>query len=254
MQRRLGGQRRPLICLPLTARTPGDILIELTELLLLAPDAVEWRADFFAALDDLPAVIATTRAIKQQAGDLPVIFTIRSAHEGGQPVSLTPDQLFDVLMTVCRETNVDFVDCELACSPDLIQQLQLTAHQHNIAVIGSFHDFQSTPPAETLLSTLRQAEIYGLDAAKIAVMPQSEADVLTLLQVTLRAKTELSIPLITMSMGPLGVSSRLLGGLFGSCLTFAAGRQASAPGQIPINELRTVLDILDKYQENCCRL
>jgi 3-dehydroquinate dehydratase-1 len=33
----------------------------------------------------------------------------------------------------------------------------------------------------------------------------------------------------------------MIGGVFGSALTFAVGKSSSAPGQIPIEELRTVL-------------
>jgi 3-dehydroquinate dehydratase-1 len=47
-----------------------------------------------------------------------------------------------------------------------------------------------------------------------------------------------------MSMGPEGAVSRLAGGLFGSDITFAIGLQASAPGQIPIKELRLAMDVL----------
>jgi 3-dehydroquinate dehydratase-1 len=47
-----------------------------------------------------------------------------------------------------------------------------------------------------------------------------------------------------MSIGPLGTVSRMIGGLFGSGLSFAVGESASAPGQIPIGDLVTVLDII----------
>ena len=42
----------------------------------------------------------------------------------------------------------------------------------------------------------------------------------------------------------LGVASRLVGGLFGSWLSFAVAESASAPGQIPIGDLVTVFDIV----------
>jgi 3-dehydroquinate dehydratase-1 len=44
-----------------------------------------------------------------------------------------------------------------------------------------------------------------------------------------------------MSMGGYGSVSRMVGIVFGSALTFAVGKSSSAPGQIPIEELRTVL-------------
>ena len=47
-----------------------------------------------------------------------------------------------------------------------------------------------------------------------------------------------------MSMAKAGVISRLAGEVFGSAATFGAVKKASAPGQISVNDLRTVLTIL----------
>ena len=51
-------------------------------------------------------------------------------------------------------------------------------------------------------------------------------------------------PFITMSMAGTGMISRLSGECFGSALTFGAAGKASAPGQIDVNSLKTVLDII----------
>jgi 3-dehydroquinate dehydratase-1 len=45
-------------------------------------------------------------------------------------------------------------------------------------------------------------------------------------------------------MGPLGAVTRVAGGLFGSDLAFAVGTRPSAPGQIPLEELRRIEGIL----------
>ncbi|MDR3562432.1 MAG: type I 3-dehydroquinate dehydratase, partial [Negativicutes bacterium] len=103
-----------------------------------------------------------------------------------------------------------------------------------------------TPQREELAAKFNEAERYGLDVAKVAVMPEKLEDVLTLLAATLEAKQRLKIPLISMSMGGYGAITRMMGGVFGSSLTFAVGQSASAPGQVPIDDLRTVLDIVEK--------
>ncbi|WPC68961.1 type I 3-dehydroquinate dehydratase [Rhodoferax ferrireducens] len=54
------------------------------------------------------------------------------------------------------------------------------------------------------------------------------------------------MPLSCMSMGPYGSLTRLFGWTFGSALTFAVGASSSAPGQVPIEDLNTVLAILQK--------
>ncbi|HFB3637004.1 TPA: type I 3-dehydroquinate dehydratase, partial [Neisseria gonorrhoeae] len=83
------------------------------------------------------------------------------------------------------------------------------------------------------------------DICKIAVMPQSSEDVLTLLSATLEAKRLVAKPVITMSMGQTGAVSRLAGQVFGSSITFGSGTQNSAPGQIGVSALRAALDCLE---------
>ena len=77
---------------------------------------------------------------------------------------------------------------------------------------------------------------------KLAVMPNSEEDVFCLLEVSaLLRDTYAEIPFIALSMGQLGASTRICGGEFGSVITFAAGKKASAPGQLDAETLRDYL-------------
>jgi 3-dehydroquinate dehydratase-1 len=85
--------------------------------------------------------------------------------------------------------------------------------------------------------------------AKVAVMPDTMTDVIRLLSATERASRQLPVPLITMAMGSLGVVTRVFGSLFGSALTFAAGEKSSAPGQIPIETLREILETVRQLEK-----
>ncbi|AMD86729.1 hypothetical protein AXF14_02830 [Actinomyces radicidentis] len=88
-------------------------------------------------------------------------------------------------------------------------------------------------------------ETAGADALKIAVTPADAADVARLLRVTAEASTALTAPVITLSMGDLGLVSRLTGAVFGSALTFATpGDRPSAPGQPPIGLVREARRVL----------
>ena len=51
-------------------------------------------------------------------------------------------------------------------------------------MIVSQHDFKKTPEASNLITTMEQMAGYGADVCKIAVMPQSLADVAALLLAT----------------------------------------------------------------------
>jgi 3-dehydroquinate dehydratase-1 len=65
--------------------------------------------------------------------------------------------------------------------------------------------------------------------------------VLTLLGATYEASRAIRIPLISMSMGGIGSISRIMGWMYGSAATFAVGKSSSAPGQIAVEDLRTML-------------
>ncbi|EPC9037185.1 type I 3-dehydroquinate dehydratase, partial [Shigella sonnei] len=111
--------------------------------------------------------------------------------------------------------------------------------------VMSNHDFHKTPEAEEIIARLRKMQSFDADIPKIALMPQSTSDVLTLLTATLEMQEQYADrPIITMSMAKTGVISRLAGEVFGSAATFGAVKKASAPGQISVNDLRTVLTIL----------
>ncbi len=92
---------------------------------------------------------------------------------------------------------------------------------------------------------LAQGQDLGADLPKLAVMPNSPRDVLRLMDATLLAYERLG-PVVTMSMGPLGQLSRVAGGLTGSCMTFGAGTEASAPGQLPAERLCEILQALEQ--------
>ncbi|MBT8334285.1 MAG: type I 3-dehydroquinate dehydratase, partial [Deltaproteobacteria bacterium] len=109
-----------------------------------------------------------------------------------------------------------------------------------VKIILSYHNFTETPSEPFIYAKLVEAQTAGADISKVAVMPKDHGDVLTLLSATNKARNEIvKGPMVTMSMGPEGAVSRLAGGLFGSDITFAIGMQSSAPGQIPITELKS---------------
>ena len=51
-------------------------------------------------------------------------------------------------------------------------------------------------------------------------------------------------PIITMSMAGMGVASRLVGETFGSAITYGTAGKSSAPGQVDVEKLAMVLEVL----------
>jgi 3-dehydroquinate dehydratase-1 len=207
---------------------------------------LEWRVDFFEEIGDVALVIATAKAIKIKASGTPLLFTRRSAMEGGEKIALSEAQVIALYSAVCESKAIDLIDYEMANERDNIVQVRDAARANNIQLVLSFHNFSYTPGLEYLTEKFLLADQLGADVAKVAVMPRNLDDVLVLLTATRQVSKTLRIPLISMSMGPLGAMTRLFGWTFGSALTFAVGAASSAPGQVPIEDLNTVLQILQK--------
>jgi len=246
--KQIGGDR-PLICTPLVGTTTSKILSEMEDIIQKEPDIIEWRADFFQELADSSKVIETAAAIRKYVGETPLLFTIRSEKEGGQSISLTEKEKIQLFEEVCKSKIVDLIDYELLYEEELPYLRQVTK-ENGIYMIMSYHNFHFTPSCEEIKDKLLKAESYGADIGKVAVMPTSTKDLLVLFNATQDVRNQLQIPIITMSMGELGTLTRIAGCIFGSSVTFAVGRNSSAPGQVPIEDLKVALRIIQNSTGN----
>lgn len=247
--RKIGGNK-PLICLPLVASTEETLLKEGEEVADLKPDLVEWRVDYFRDVENIEKVLIALKKLHHRLANYPLIFTCRRIEEGGaRHVELS--QKMALMKAVIETQKIDIMDIEQFYGPESIKDLQQLAHKNHVSVIISQHDFEKTPSKETIIEGLIRSQEYHADLAKVAVMPRSERDVLTLMEATLEAREKyLKIPLITMAMGELGRITRIAGGIFGSTVTFAAGKNSSAPGQMMVSQLRRAMEILYEEKES----
>lgn len=238
------GEGTARIIVPIVGRTRGDILDKAAGLSSLPVDLVEWRADFYDALTDEAALLGTLRALRETLGELPLLFTVHTTREGGE-AALDPAAYATPVLTAARSGYVDLVDVELSVGDDAARTLIDGVHAAGCRVVGSRHAACATPPQAEMLAHLRRAQALGADIPKLAVMPRSDADVLALLSASVAWREDgADRPFITIAMGPRGVVSRVACALTGSCMTFGAAGQTSAPGQLPAQELRAILDAM----------
>ena len=244
---RIIGGALPLICAPIVARSGGELARAADEMLALRPDIVEWRVDYLDEVEDISAVLAYLDALRAKLGDCPLIFTCRVDSEGGvRPISL--ERRLELIKRVIATGHVDIVDFELCNGEAAIRGVREAARAGAVRLILSSHEFTSTPSADEIVARLVREQELGADIAKIAVMPACVEDLLTLLSATIRLRERHTrIPLITVSRSGLGLVSRVAAGVFGSAITFGSGSTSSAPGQIPVAELRAALGIIQKY-------
>lgn len=239
----------PAVCTPLTGCQLADILKECRNIVSKRPDILEWRADFFEGVREPEQLLKALMELRKAAGALPIIVTIRSAGEGGnQNLELTSAEKIEIYSAICQSKLIDYVDFELSNSPDDVKRIRTFSRDNGIKLILSYHNYKLTPDEQFIREKFLLVEKYGGDVGKVAVMPNSLEDVLDFMKSTLSIQKQIKTPMIAISMGQLGAVSRLFGWLFGSQLTFAIGENSSAPGQIPISDVRAVIDIIQKSQ------
>ena len=262
----------PAVAVSLTGPSLAHARAQARSAIGAGADVLELRVDLLeetGALTAAPMDTAAARVLEclQGVGEVangadadagaPLLLTCRTAVEGGR--AHLDDAAYGALLRSVLDGLADWVperrpaaidvEVQRGCLPQVSEQ----AHGLGIDVVASFHDFEATPADEALEEVLARMAREGADLAKIAVWPTSADDVARLLGVCARATagagTGLGVPVAAMSMGALGAVSRVAPA-FGSALTFAVvpdeqgETRASAPGQMPIQDVRRCLELL----------
>lgn len=239
--------KRPEICIPITDATRDEITARAREFAALRADLVEWRLDFFAGYEK--EVVSLARELRKILEDKKLLVTLRTTAEGGE-ANGSRFHYAAVLKELAASQAADFIDVEIRRDRDAVEEIIQAAKASGTKVIGSYHDFSGTPSQEDMIRILEEARECGADIGKLACMPAEEEEeggrqVADLLAATAAMKERApEFPLITMSMGECGKVSRRYGGLYGSSVSFACVGRASAPGQIPLDELNAGFDCL----------
>ena len=238
------GAGKPKICIPITGKNETELREEVSVVKTVCCDIVEWRVDHFEGIDDTEKVKETLGELKILLGRIQILFTCRTKQEGGEK-EISAEDYIRLYREVIGTGNADLVDVEIMLGEEVCSTLLQCAHDNGVYVVMSSHDFEKTPDKETLVERFRSMQDQGADVPKIAVMPHSAGDVLTLLAATSEFTEKYADrPVISMSMGWLGSISRISGEFFGSALTFGAAKHVSAPGQLSVNDVNYILKVL----------
>ena len=236
------GQGAPKICVSLIGKTKEEILEQAISINNQLVDIVEWRADWFSYVDNKECVLDVLGHLQAILKNIPILSTFRSKKEGGEK-EISLEDYKDLNLHVAQSKLVDMIDIEVFMDKE-IQQVIRKLKDIDSIIIGSYHNFYETPKKEEIMKRLLFMEKCGVDIGKIAVMPKEKEDVIELLDSTIEGNKNLHIPIITMSMGELGVISRISGKLTGSAITFGSLKKASAPGQIEVEKLKEIIETL----------
>lgn len=199
-------------------------------------DIIELRVDLFE--DKTEVHIKETFAKAQSLFQKPIIGTVRDPSEGGAFRFDDRLQIYKLIAEHCQ-----YIDIEIA-SEDLIREFAKDCnHMPSLKIIGSYHNFDQTPDEQGLETILERSTNLPIDITKIAVMAKDYDDLIKALHFANKNRHR---QIIVISMGTIGLPSRVIGGLFGSLMTYGYITSNTAPGQMHISELRTLLKRLFK--------
>lgn len=248
---------RPKVAVPVVSSRPADIIAECEELKNLPCDIAEWRADYYlSAIEDLDGYLSDKNGYLDMvkilddmnyiADDKPLIFTVRSESQGGR-VQMTKAQLESIYGIAAETRLVDFIDIELRdregnIHEDWIREQIDETHAHGVKVILSHHDFEAMPSPGEIVETVKKMHVLGADLCKFAAMTKNRMDSENLLKATAFLTKKNIGPIIMLAMGDAGKAARVAAGRYGSCLTFASGKEESAPGQVDTYTMKKWLD------------
>jgi len=219
---------RPRICVPIMEKNVKKAARTVRLLDRHDPDLIELRFDLMKS--------ASSFSMIRDATERPLIATNRSKTQGGH-FSGTQQNRLGTLMSAARE-GFDYVDIELTSKDD--RRVIHNVREDGAEIIISHHNSKLTPTESALKSILEKEGRAGADICKIVCTARSYRDSLRCLKFVEKYATEAK--LVCFCMGKHGISSRVLSPLFGGYFTFASFRPGleTAPGQIPIDELRSL--------------
>ena len=198
-------------------------------------DIIEWRADFLPK----EAILQVAPAIFEKFAGRELVFTLRTRSEGGQ-IELSSEEYVQIIKEVAQLYQPDYIDFEYFSYKDVFDQMLDFPN-----LVLSYHNFQETP--ENLMEILSELTSLNPKVVKIAVIANTEQDVLDLMNFTRGFKTlNPEQEYVTISMGKVGKVSRITSDVTGSSWSFASLDEASAPGQISLSSMKKIRELLNE--------
>ncbi|MDR0797274.1 MAG: type I 3-dehydroquinate dehydratase [Nitrososphaerota archaeon] len=220
------------ICVSIKSKTIQETLTLIEKAETAKADFIEVRLDDLGEkpkLSDLTSstkipLIATNKLLSEKSG-----FTGKST------------QLWQTL-TNAADNGFQYVDLDLAARE--LEKHIVYLKELGVKSIVSFHHFDGALSSQEMHDVLNSEICSGADVCKIVGTAKKVQDNLTVLNFI--SENADKTRLVCFCMGEQGKISRLLSPVFGAFFTFAALTQGSetAPGQICINEMKTVYSLL----------
>jgi len=206
-----------------TARGMRRLLV----LALRETPTAEIRLDWLKNDTERRAFLKWLKAHRSRKAQL--IATCRRRVGGGEFAGDAGEELYWLMKA--KEAGCAWCDLEVETLRELPGQ-SVDGYAVPGKVLLSMHDFRRTP---ALPKKLTVPATGGASAIKVAAMARSVGDSARILQLARRSRDVVAI-----AMGEVGLPARVLALREGSALAYAPVAAATAPGQIPLRDLKTL--------------
>ena len=210
------------IAIPILREDKASILEEAEKSIIRGADLIELRID--GIKNPTPELVSE---IIDEI-NFPTIATNRIESEGGF-FKGSEEERIEILKEAAKKA--DYVDIELQTKKEDIEKIT----SKKAKSIISYHNFNKTPSLDEILEIINKEKELG-DIAKVALMPNSLEDTLTVLTVLSYCEDTIAI-----SMGDIGSYTRVIASKFNAPITFAVSNDTTAPGQIDIETMKLLL-------------
>lgn len=216
------------------------------------PDLIELRFDYISEskfithsfLRELISIIPPK---------IPKIFTFRKKQEGGK-YNLSKNERLDILSRLI-EVKPDYLDIEINSESEVLKSLIDLAYDNNVQLIFSYHDFEKSITYEEIAEMLIRfdeklknellIDLSKINESifKIILTAQVFDDNLNVLNICKKLSQQ-DKKFVCFAMGDVGILARILCVKFGSLWTYGSLEEKTAPGQIKIEKIREVYELI----------
>ncbi|MBD3228550.1 MAG: type I 3-dehydroquinate dehydratase [Candidatus Lokiarchaeota archaeon] len=228
-----------MICVPIANDNLNDIISNAKRALKLDADLLEFRIDYFQdiGLNSIKKFEALTNF------QVPMILTCRKKSEGGK-ANIKENLRIKILHKII-DLKPSYIDLEFSIDNSSLEKLINRAHDNDVEVILSYHNFERTESMAEIENLINSMNKMECNVLKIVMMAKTIYD--NNIAFNLLKKTDQNgKEMISFCMGPLGVVSRIMCPFFGSKFTFASLDIPTAPGQISIQEMKKIHNLVKK--------
>ncbi len=218
----------PKVCVALGFPTAAEFLDHARREIANGELFFEFRLDY---LPEPAAGIQCIRILRQEHPGVSILATCRRDGNHGHFRGTIEEQLR--ILSDAIDAGASAIDVEIE-SAELAIPAVLAFRERTVLVV-SYHHFESTPAMHSVLKRMSKVDA---DIWKIVATARKPTDILRVLTCGRALKTKV----ILLSMGEIGLPSRVLAPSFGSAWTYVSPNSApgTAPGQITSKQMRNL--------------